>query len=348
MRTMLIGGRVMETEAVVKLVMDNYEIEVNKAIKIKNVYKLEGNKKDYCLKIVHYEYGHFLFILEAMNHLINNGFSNVPTIIKNKLGEDYIKFDKYYAYLTDWTLARECNYDNPLDIILAASTLASLHKKSQGFLVTEEMHPRYNWLKWQEVFSTRTDEIFDFKSRIEKKENKTEFDYKYESMISREVKRANKSIVDVNKTDYVNKMKVEMKKNGYCHHDFAHHNVLIGKDEGVTIIDFDYCMLDTHLHDLASLLIRKMKNGKWDISDAIYVLDAYSSIYPIEKTDIPIMAAFMEFPQDFWQVGIQYYWEKQPWGEEFFLNKLKRIELDRAERQEFIDQFSNLNYGGEI
>ena len=345
---MLIGGIVMELEAVIKLVVDNYEINVNKAIKIKNVYKLEGCSEEYCLKIVHYEYGHFLFILEAMKHLINRGFNNIPKIIKNKNGEDYIKFGQYYAFLTKWAIARECNYDNPLDIILAASTLASLHKKSEGFFVTEEMHPRYNWLKWKQVFSTRKDEILDFKNRIEKKENKTEFDCKYKSMLSREIQRANISVINLNKTDYFNKMKMEMKKNGYCHHDFAHHNVLIDKDEDVIIIDFDYCILDTHLHDLSSLLIRKMKNGKWDMSSAVYVLDAYNSIYPIEKSDIPVMTAFMEFPQDFWQVGIQYYWEKQPWGEEFFLNKLKKIELDIDERQEFLEKFRNLNYGGNI
>lgn len=338
----------MEIEAIVKLIKDNYELDVKKVTKIKNVYMLEGNNGGYCLKIVRYEYGHFLFILEAIKHLINKGFNNVPYIIKNKAGEDYIKFGQYYAYLTKWVIARECNYDNPLDIILATSTLASLHKKSEGFIVTKEMHPRYNWLKWQEVFNTRKNEMLDFNDRIEKKENKTEFDYKYKSMLNREVKRSNTSVINLNKTDYFNKMRIEMKKNGYCHHDFAHHNVLIGKKEGVTVIDFDYCILDTHLHDLSSLLIRKMKNGKWDIDNAIYVLDAYSSIYPIGKSDIPVMAAFMEFPQDFWQVGIQYYWEKKPWGEEFFLNKLKKIELDIAEKEEFLDKFSNLDYGGNI
>lgn len=336
----------METEAVIKLVKDNYEVNIDKAVKIKNVYKLEGKSGKYCLKVIHYEYGHFLFILEAIKHLINKGFNNVCNIIENKEGKECIKFGDYYAYLTKWAVARECNYDNPLDIILAASTLGSLHKKSEGFVLTKEMHPRYNWLKWPEVFSTRTNEILDFKSRIDHNDNNTEFDYIYRGMISREINRANRCIENLNKTNYLYKMKIEMKRNGYCHHDFAHHNVLIDKDQNVTIIDFDYCILDTHLHDLSSLLIRKMKNGKWDMDNAVYVLDAYSSIYPVEKDDISIMASFMEFPQDFWQVGIQYYWEKQPWGEEFFLNKLKRIQMDMDERQEFIDKFRDLNYGG--
>ncbi len=163
-------------------------------------------------------------------------------------------------------------------------------------------------------------------------------------MINEEIERAEKSMEHLKFTDYISKMKLEIKKNGFCHHDYAHHNVLVNKNGEVSIIDFDYCILDTHLHDLSSLLIRKMKNGKWDLSSAVYILDAYSSIYPVLKDDIVIMAAFMEFPQEFWQIGLQYYLENQPWEEENFLSKLKKIEVDRNERQEFIGEFSRLQY----
>ena len=30
------------------------------------------------------------------------------------------------------------------------------------------------------------------------------------------------------------------------------------------------------------------------------------------------------FPQSFWQIGLQYYWEQQPWNEEVFINKIIR------------------------
>lgn len=335
----------MENFEVLKLVNDNYDINVVNAVKIKNVYRLEGKEVDFCLKVVHYEFGHFLFILEAIKHLIKRGFTSVPEIIFTKCGKDYINFGEYYAYLTVWISARECNYDNPMDLILASEALANLHKKSENYIVTKDMHPRNNWLKWNEVFKTRQEEILDFKSKIEMKTRKTEFDTCYASIINEEIKRAEKSIEHLGLTDYINKMLFEMKKNGFCHHDYAHHNVLINKNSEANIIDFDYCILDTHLHDLSSLLIRKMKNGKWDLKSAVYIIDVYSSIYPIYKDDIPIMAAFMEFPQEFWQIGIQYYWEKQPWEEDNFLSKLKKITMDRNERQEFIGEFSRLEYG---
>ena len=334
----------MNAVETVEIVKNNYEIPIYTAIKIKNVYKLEGyNGEVYCLKVIHYEYGHFLFILEAIKHLIKNGFKNILEIITTKDGKDYINYGKDFAYVTRWANVRECNYDNPIDVILATSTLANLHRKSEDFLVTNEMKPRNYWLKWIENFETRKNEIFDFQNRSERK---NEFDYKYLKLIYGEAERADKAIQNLKKSDYKEKMVEEMKKNGYCHHDYAHHNVLINKNSEVVVIDFDYCILDTHLHDIASLLLRKMKHGKWDLDNAINILEVYSAINPIKQSDIPVLAAFMEFPQDFWQLGIQYYWEKQPWGEEFFINKLNKIILDMEEKQEFIEVFRKQKFGG--
>ena len=59
-------------------------------------------------------------------------------------------------------------------------------------------------------------------------------------------------------------MEKEVLKRSFCHHDYAHHNILVDTNKKINIIDFDYCMLDSHLHDLCSLLIRTMKDGKWE------------------------------------------------------------------------------------
>jgi CotS family spore coat protein len=134
-------------------------------------------------------------------------------------------------------------------------------------------------------------------------------------------------------------MKTQIKKKGFCHHDFANHNILIDSENNVNIIDFDYCILDTYLHDLSSLLIRKMKYGKWDNKNATEIIDTYNSINEVKSNSIEIIKAFMEFPQDYWQRGIQYYWEKKDWGEEFFLKKLEKYIEDRDQKQEFLNEF---------
>lgn len=334
----------MDTAYIKETIETNYPIKAVEVEKIKNVYKVSDGIKQYCLKVIKYELSHFLFILGTINHLQNNGFDSVPEIIRTIDNKQYIQVQNKFAYLTAWIDARESNYDNPIDIQMAAAELAKLHLKSKGFVLEDYMKPRVGWFKWVETFRTRKNEILDFRRRILEKEEKTDFDNLYLAHMEEELFRCDLSIEHLEESQYYNKMLHEVEERGFCHHDFAHHNVLIDFQGKVNIIDFDYTILDTHLHDLSSLLIRRMKNGKWDKEDAVSILNAYNSIYPVEKGDIAIMAGFMEFPQDYWQVGIQYYWEKQPWEEEFFLKKLSKILEDSEEKQEFVDEFRVFNY----
>jgi spore coat protein, CotS family len=334
----------LEVFEVKDLAESKYNLNIIKLEKVKNVYKINTLDKTYCLKIVKYDYPHFIFILNVIKHVQRKGFENIPEMLPSIEGKDYINFDKFYAYLTPWIDARECNYDNPIDVNIAAKKLADFHIKSKDFEVTEEMKPRVGWLKWIEKFNHRINEMVDFKNIITKKETLTEFDNIYLKNLENEIQRGERAVENIAESNYLCKMKVEISKRELCHHDYAHHNLLMEKDGKIDLIDFDYTILDSHLHDLSSLLIRRMKNGKWGIDNALFILDAYNSIYSIDIDDIPIMAAFMEFPQDFWQVGIQYYYEMQPWGEEFFLKKLNRIIEDSEEKQDFIDEFRTVRY----
>lgn len=334
----------MKIDELKELVESSYGLNVMELEKVKNVYRIKTNEEDYCLKMIKYNFPHFWFILSAIKHLQNKGFDRVPEIIKKNDGVDYVSISNLNAYLTKWIDARECNYDNPIDVSKAAVKLAELHNKSEGFKVTDEMQPRVYWYKWIENFKTRKNEILDFKRRIAEKDKNSEFDYLYLSAMKEELDRADKAIENLVNSAYIEKVKNEIKKSGFCHHDYAHHNVLIEESGRINIIDFDYCILDISLHDLGSLLIRTMKNGKWDLNCSTSIMDSYGSKRKIEKKDIAIMSAFMEFPQDYWQVGIQYYWEEQPWGEDFFIKKLKKIYEDRDEKQEFIDEFKFFKY----
>ena len=329
----------LKNSEIAEILKREYNIQVTSIEKIKSVYRVETSEQIYCLKIVKYELQHFLFILGAMKHLNNNGFEYVPNIIKTTRGCDYIKFDENFAYVTLWLNGRESSYENPIELSIAAKKLGQLHKASEGFVVSKEMRPRDGWFKWIEVYRTRKGEILSFKEMIDEKSQKSDVDLYYMSMMQDEIQRCDRAIHNLCNTNYESKMLREIKLGGFCHHDYAHHNVLICDDNKINIIDFDYCILDTHLHDLASLLIRAMKYGRWSEERVRIILKAYKSTHELEQEDIEIMAAFMEFPQDYWQRGIQYYWEKKMWGDDFFLRKLKSYAGDRDERQEFINKF---------
>lgn len=323
-----------------KYIEGNYKIAVNTVEKVKNSYKIVGTDDEgYCLKIVKYEFSHFYFIYSAIKHLQKNGFSDIPEFIADKYGREYGKLDNKYVYLTKWIPSRVSNYDNLIELSLVAEELAKLHKRSRGFIINNKMKPRIGWFSWEKVFDTRKNEMLDFKDRISRKFYKSDFDLLYLENIEKEINRAEKSIDGLKKNNYFKVMEKEVFKGGFCHHDYAHHNILVDKCGKLNIIDFDYCILDSHIHDLASLLIRSMKDGKWDSRKADFILNSYEKEVEVENYEIPIIREFIRFPQAFWQIGIQAYWEMQPWGEEFFINKLKKYLCDCNEREDFIESY---------
>lgn len=334
----------MKKDEVISLIKNKYGISITDCTEMKNIYKIKTDNGSYCLKKIKYELPHLKFILGAMNHLQKRNFDRVPKFVKTIDGMDYIDFGENYAYLIPWIDSRISNYDNPYDLKNAASKLAELHKCSEGFCVQSDMRPRNYWFKWSEIFKTRVDEILDFEKRINQKAHKSDFDKLYLSMIDDEVKRGLDALEELENSGYYDYMNNEVMKLCFCHHDYAHHNVLVDGDGKIIIIDFDYCILDSHMHDLSSLLIRAMKDGKWNINKAKFILNSYSEKKPVESLEIPIMSPFIKFPQQFWQIGIQYYWEEQMWTEEFFIKKLATYKEDIIDREGFLEEFRNFKY----
>lgn len=329
----------MEISYIKSEIQNKYMLEIESIEKIKNSYKIKTKDGDYGIKMIKYQYPHFYFIISAIKHLKNRGFNNIPEIINTKDGLEYISLGNNYAYLNKWIDSRSCNYKDFDDLKLASETLGKLHNCSEGFTLSRNMRPRIAWFSWIKVFETRCEEILDFKKRIYQKAYSSQFDEIYLNEIDCELDTAKKAIDELKSNKYIEIMDKEVIKRGFCHHDYAYHNVLINKDREINIIDFDYCILDTHIHDVASLLIRSMKDGNWSRDKAYFILNSYANTHSLFDEEVKLMKGFIRFPQGFWQVGLQYYWEQQPWGEEFLVSKLNKYLKDRENRAKFLKTF---------
>ncbi|WP_196001664.1 CotS family spore coat protein [Clostridium sp. 1001271B_151109_B4] len=329
----------MNKEKLKESIESNYDIKVLAIEKVKNSYRLETENTNYAIKIIEYDFPHFYFILSAIEHLQKREFHKIPKILNNKDGTKYIQLENSYAYLTEWIPSRVSNYDNPIELSKVAQKLGELHTCSTGFNINNDMKPRIGWYSWINVFNTRCNEILDFKNRINQKAYKSKFDYIYLSNIEAELERGKESIENLKRHKYIEIMDKEVMKMGFCHHDYAHHNILVDDNDELNIIDFDYCILDSHLHDLSSLLIRAMKGAKWGKEKADLIIKNYCKSNGLYEDEFKLIGDFIRFPQTFWQIGIQYYWEQQPWGESFFEEKINKYLEDVEYREEFLDSY---------
>ena len=78
---------------------------------------------------------------------------------------------------------------------------------------------------------------------------------------------------------------------------------------------------------------------KWNDKKADIVINSYKRKAEVNKDEIPLIREFIRFPQTFWQIGLQMYWEQQQWEEEFFINRLTKYLDDCSERGAFVDNY---------
>lgn len=314
----------MEAIYLKEIVEREYGIDVKSLEKIKNTYKINGSE-GYCLKVVNYNYPHFSFILGCIRHLQMNNLDSILDIILNKNNKEYIKIGDKYGYLTRWIRAKESNFDDLVLVEKIGEEVSKMHIKSRGYVIPSRSNPRIYWGSWIRVFETRISEIYDFQNRINQKAFKNSFDKLFLENLKEQIKKGNEAIKGLKDSDYFKITNEQIMKMGFCHHDLENHNILIDKNNDIKFIDFDYCILDSNLHDLASLIWRVNRYSDLNIEEKIKaLLKGYERHIEVKENEKEIMRAFLSFPNDFWQRGLQVYWEQQPWGENFMIEKLEQ------------------------
>ncbi|MEA4848156.1 MAG: CotS family spore coat protein [Clostridiaceae bacterium] len=319
-----------------------YGIKIKDIQSIKNVWRAETDCGVKCIKRAHMSPAFFLFIYSAVNHLKEKGYEGVIPYSTTIDGRICVPDDGHIYYMVDWVEARECKFKKEEDLKKAIKAAAELHRASLGYVPPEGAKPRVFYNRWVEKCNKKSMELSEFGKAIEDKECMDDFDKIFAGHLPYYLQQSEESKSMIMESPYREISEKSRQSGEFCHHDMANHNFLISEDGKAYLIDFDYCIMDTRLHDLTSLIIRNMRYGIWDIEKAYFILNEYDGIYSINHNDIKVIKAFITFPQDFWQVGLQYYVERQPWTMEYFLMRLNRIVNDREIRAKFLEEFLKL------
>lgn len=326
----------------IKLIEEAYGFKIEDIRSIKNINRIETDCGVKCLKRAHMSPGFFLFIYSAVEHLKNRGYEGVIPYSTAIDGSICIPDGEHVYYVVDWVEGRECRFKREEELKLAIKAAAKLHKASAGYVPPKGAKPRVFYSKWVEKCRKKSEELKEFNSIIEGKEYKDDFDSMFSENLEYYLEQSYESAHMLENSGYREISEKSEKTGEFCHHDLANHNFLISEEGRTYLIDFDYCIMDTRLHDLCSLIIRNMRYGIWDLGKAYFILNEYDRIYGVNRDELEVIKALMTFPQDFWQIGLQYYVEKQPWAMEYFLMRLGRIVSDREIRDGFLKEFLTL------
>jgi CotS family spore coat protein len=313
---------------------NRYNIKVKDIVPVRNVFIVRTNKGDKILKKINYGVDELQFIYEAIKYIKNN-FKRVVDFEKVETGEVYLKWENEIYCLMDFLEGRECEFSNPVDVAIAARGIGEFHKASEGF--TYENGVKNNCGKTIKCFRKRLQEIEFFKSIVSKYDNKNKFDELFLKNVDLYLNKIENCINIMEKTQYYDLYK-DKDKIAFCHHDLAHHNIIINNEEAY-FIDYDYSIIDLKVHDLCNFINKVIKNSAYDIGRCELIINQYNSTNTLQNSEMQVLYGLMTFPQRFYEIARDYYTRRKNWDEEVFFDKLKtRLELEE-DNVEFLTAF---------
>ncbi|WP_291632716.1 CotS family spore coat protein [Clostridium sp.] len=323
-----------------------FDLLVFDVIPVRKVFILNTDKGDKILKKVNYGVSRLEFINYGIEYIKNNNFNRIIEFEKTKNKLIYVPWKDDIYCIMNLVEGRECEYSNPVDVMLTSMALAELHRASEG-IVNEEEFDRllaknkqgYLCGRAIENYNKKLKELKFFKKLATLYENKNEFDYIFLDHVQYYEENIMKSIKIMQESEYYTLCK-EKEKIIFCHHDLAHHNILINKEE-VYFLDFDYAVVDLKVHDICNFINKAIKNFAYDVEKCYSIISKYTEVNKLDNRELKVLYGMLSFPEDFYSVSRDYYTRGKQWSEEVFLSRLKKKVECREDREEFLDAFKN-------
>ena len=323
-----------------------FDLLVHDVVPVRKVFILDTDKGDKILKKVSYDTSRLGFINYGIEYIRKNNFSRIIEFEKTKNNLIYVPWKDEIYCIMSLVEGRECEYSNPVDVILTSKAIAELHRSSKGLINDEAFkmllaknNKQYFCGKIIGKFNEKLRELIFFKNIATLYKNKSEFDYIFLEHVEYYEENIIKSIKILQSSEYYN-LCTEKEKVVFCHHDLAHHNILINNEE-VYFLDFDYAIVDLRVHDICNFINKAIKDFAYSIDKCHSILNEYTQITPLEPRELKVLYGLLSFPEDFYGVCRDYYTRKKQWSEEVFLNRLKRKVDYREDRENFLEDFKN-------
>lgn len=280
------------------------------------------------------------FIYEVLEYLNGQGFGQTPRLVLNPDGEPFVQDETGLFILTEWRFSQELNFEILMDLRAASRFLAEFHQVGQGFEPLHAIPERTCWHGWPAKLFNRIRQLEEFEHLAQSEAEESEFSRLYLRHFDTFYRQAAYSLELLFKSPYPAVAQMDCARRSLCHHDYSGRNLLRTYDHQLFLVDFDYCLRDLRIHDLINLLVRNLKHSDWRMELCRFILQEYHRIAPLFEPEIEVMQVLLTWPQDFWQVGLQYYLEQLPWPKERFLKKLEAKVNARSAQEAFIKRFA--------
>lgn len=301
---------------------ENLNLNIKDLWPTRNIYVLDTEEGKKILKMINYNKNKINYIVKMLNY-VSKSYKNIISYHKFNDGNYFIDWKNDRYIILDLIEGIECNIYNPRDVFKVIRALALFHKSGKGITSQLTTMERKNsgLGNLENDFIKEKEEIYYYKSIVEKKSIKNEFDNIFLEKFDYYIDRINRAIELLKNSSYKELCDKE-EAIALCHNDLAYHNILINEEE-VYFIDFDFCDVNLKVLDLYNFLSKVLKRNGFDYDSYIDIVGNYRKNIDFSKEEEEILKVLLIYPRDFINIVSNYYRSKKDWSYESYLNKLK-------------------------
>lgn len=303
----------------------------------------QTDKGPVIIKETYREPDKILYIHGLKEYLFDKGFTTLDRYLPSKYQLPFTIYENRVFVMEEYILGRECTFTNPYDREAIVKALARLHNAGRGYVPATGAAGRNNIGKWKRSYRNKINDLVEFKELAGKKKKKSKFDIMFLEDVDFYTELCWRGFDTLKNSDYDEICKTAEKDRAICHHDYTYHNLIIGPEGEVNVIDFDYSCHELPVYDLAALIQKILKRFSYDTDMALELIDDYCSIAPLSKKDFELMLSLFEFPQRFWRIAERYYRNKTHWDEKTFIDKYNDTVIMKEFALDFIEDFRRYN-----
>ncbi len=280
-----------------------------------------------------------LYIHGLKEYLHERGFTRIDRYLPSKYQLPFTIFENRVFIMEDYISGRECTFSNPYDREAIVKALAQLHNAGKGYVPPTGAAKRNSIGKWEKSYRNKIDDLIGFKKLAMGKKKKSKLDSMFLEDVDFYIELCWRGFDTLKSSKYEELCKKASKDNVICHHDYTYHNLIIGPQGEVNVIDFDYSCHELPVYDLASLIQKILKRYSYDVDMALELIEHYCTIAPLSSEELILMLSLFEFPQRFWRIAERYYKGKSDWDEKTFLDKYNDTVVMKEFAFDFIESF---------
>jgi CotS family spore coat protein len=263
------------------------------------IWRIDTNKGQRSLKVLHRTPERSLFSVGAQEYLVNKG-ARVPKLIPSKSGNNYVEAGGKLWIVTDWIDLTPASQLDIKGFGMICYGLGEFHQHSKGYIPPfgakfssrlhayprqyQKMATKINWFRelaraYPEMPASRMLYL----------------------MVDKYERQAIRALESLNNSPYYQLVTKGEPHWGLAHQDYGFSNGQLGP-KGVWIIDLDGVSYDLPIRDLRKLVTSSMEDkGVWDVNWMNEMIQAYHQANPIDPDLFQVFLIDMMLPNEFYK-----------------------------------------------